>query len=72
MYIDHIAPQPAYLLRVLLVYLNDLLHFVEAAHEDTGPVVDVFGHNCQHTLHSSVDRLAAGCNQRTSALFTWK
>ena len=50
------------LFRVLFVHVDNLLHLVVATHEDTGSVVDMLRHDCQHTLHAAVDRLATGCS----------
>lgn len=37
--------------------LLDLLNLLPASHEDTGSVVDVLGHNLEHTLHVVIDSL---------------
>ena len=44
-------------LLVLSVNVNDLLHFLVTAEEDTRSVVDVLGHNGEHTLHLAVNSL---------------
>jgi hypothetical protein len=46
---------------MLLMRVNNLLHFIITTHEDTAAVVDVFGlHGC-HTPHLAVDCLATSC-----------
>lgn len=45
---------------MLLVYINDLLHLIIAAHEDTRTIVDMLRYHSQHTLHAAVDSLTAG------------
>ena len=42
------------------MHIDDLLHFVVTAHEDAGPVVDMFGDDGQHAFHAAIDGLAAG------------
>lgn len=44
---------------VLLVYIDYLLYLIVTAHEDAGPIVDMFGYDGQHTLHATVDCLSA-------------
>lgn len=46
----------------LCVDIDNLLHLVIAAEEDTGPVMDVLGNDFQHALHLAVDGLTASCN----------
>lgn len=45
----------------LLVELLHLLNLIKAAHEDTGSVMNVFGHDLEHSPHLAVDRLTTGC-----------
>ena len=40
--------------------LLDLLNLFPASHEDTGSIVDVFGHNLEHALHVVVNSLTTG------------
>lgn len=40
--------------------LFDLLNFIEAAHENTGPVVNVLWDNLEHPPHLAVDSLTTG------------
>ncbi len=47
-------------LHVLLVHLDHFLHFVVATHKNSGPVMNVLRYDGEHTLHSTIDRLAAG------------
>ena len=46
-----------YLISVLLVDVDDLLHLVVAAHEDARPVVNRLWHHLKHPLHLTVDGL---------------
>lgn len=48
-----------HLLGMLLVYINNLLHLIVAAHENTRSIVDTLGNNSQHALHATVHCLAA-------------
>ena len=49
----------ALLVAMSLVHVNDLLHLVVTAHEDTRSVMYVLRYNSQHAIHLAVDRLAA-------------
>ena len=49
-------------LGVFLVYLNDSLHFVIAAHEDPRSIMDMLGNDSKHALHPAVDCLSSSCN----------
>ena len=49
---------------VLLVDVDDELHLVVGAEEDTAAVVDALGDDCEHACHVAVDCLAAGCEKR--------
>ena len=53
---------------VFLMHVNDLLHLVITPHEDPRTVVDVFGHDGQHSLHLAVHGLAARWIQHTYML----
>ena len=46
---------------VLLVDVDDELHLVVGAEEDSAAVVDALGDNGEHACHVAVDCLAAGC-----------
>lgn len=46
---------------MLLVDVDDELHLVVGAEEDTAAVVDTLGDDCEHASHVAVDCLAAGC-----------
>lgn len=48
---------------VLFMYIDHLLYFVIAAHEDTRSIVDVFRYDCEHAFHSAVDCLSASCGE---------
>lgn len=48
---------------MLLVDIDDELHLVVGAEEDTAAVVDALGDNGQHASHVAVDCLAAGCER---------
>jgi len=50
-------------LLVLRVDVNDLLHLLVTAEENTRSVVNVFGHNGEHTLHLAVDGLTTSCER---------
>lgn len=41
--------------------INDLLHLIVAAHEDTAAVVDMLRHDSKHTSHVAVNGLATSC-----------
>jgi hypothetical protein len=45
---------------VLLVNINDKLHLVVRAKEDSAAVVDALGDDGEHARHVAVDCLAAG------------
>lgn len=45
---------------VLEMHVDDLLHFIVASHEDSGSVVDVFGHDFEHACHLTIDGLTTG------------
>lgn len=47
---------------VLLVYLDDLLHLVIAAHEYARAIMDMLGNNGDHAFHMAVDCLAPSCD----------
>ena len=49
-----------YLLRMLFMNINDLLHLVVTAHEDARAVVDMLRHYLEHPAHLAVDGLPAG------------
>ena len=53
---------------VLLVDVDDELHLVIGAEEDTAAVVDALGDDCEHAGHVAVDCLAAGCGRNMSVL----
>lgn len=53
-----------YLLGMPIVYINNLLHLIVAAHEDTRSIVDTLGNNSQHALHATVHCLAASCGEK--------
>lgn len=46
---------------VLLVDVDDKLHLVVGAEEDTAAVVDAFGDDGEHARHVAVDCLATSC-----------
>lgn len=46
---------------MLLVDVNDLLHLIIAAQEDSASVVDVLGDDVDHPSHLAVNCLTAGC-----------
>lgn len=47
-----------------LVHVNDLLHLIIAAQEDTGTIMDMFRHNKQHAIHFTIDGLTSSCKAR--------
>lgn len=47
-----------YLVSMPPMYVNNLLHLIVAAHEDTRSIVDTLGNNSQHALHATVHCLA--------------
>ena len=49
---------------VLLVDVDDELHLVVGAEEDTAAVVDALGDDCEHACHVAVDSLATGCERK--------
>jgi hypothetical protein len=49
---------------VLLVDVDDELHLVVGAEEDTAAVVDALGDDCEHAGHVAVHCLAAGCERK--------
>jgi hypothetical protein len=49
---------------VLLVDVDDELHLVVGAEEDSAAVVDALGDDGEHACHVAVDCLAAGCEKR--------
>jgi hypothetical protein len=51
---------------VLLVDINDELHLVVGAEEDSAAVVDALGDDVEHACHVAVDCLAAGYRKRKS------
>ena len=51
---------------VLLVDVDDELHLVVGAEEDTAAVVNALGDDCEHACHVAVDCLAAGCEEKVS------
>ena len=51
---------------VLLVDVDDELHLVVGAEENTAAVVDALGDDCEHAGHVAVDCLAAGCGKGKS------
>lgn len=53
------SSHPAILLGVLLMHINDLLHFVIASHEDPRAIMDMLRHDCQHPLHVAIDGLSS-------------
>lgn len=53
---------------MLLVNVDDELHLVVGAEEDTAAVVDALGDDGEHACHVAVDCLAAGCRDRVSTL----
>lgn len=44
---------------MLLVDVDNLLHLIVASQEDSTPVVNVLGHNVDHTAHLAVNSLTA-------------
>ena len=50
---------------VLLVNVDDELHLVVGAEEDTAAVVDALGNDGEHACHVAVDCLAAGCGDKS-------
>lgn len=48
---------------VLLVDVDDELHLVVGAEEDSAAVVDALGNDGEHAGHVAVDCLAAGCER---------
>ncbi|KAG9679789.1 fructose-1,6-bisphosphatase, partial [Aureobasidium melanogenum] len=56
---------------VLVVDVDDLLHLVVRAHEDTRLVVDRLGNDLDHAIHLAVDCLAAGCGH-VLACASWR
>lgn len=48
---------------VLLVDVDDELHLVVGAEEDTAAVMDALGDDGEHAGHVAVDCLAAGCKR---------
>ena len=46
---------------VFLVDVDDELHLVVGAEEDSAAVVDALGDDGEHACHVAVDCLAAGC-----------
>ena len=46
---------------MLLVDVDDLLHLLIAAQEDTAAIVDVLRDDSQHAPHLAIDRLTASC-----------
>ncbi len=53
------APEVLRTNTVLLVDIDDLLHLIIAAHEDSAAIVDMLGYDLDHALHLAVHRLAA-------------
>lgn len=53
---------------MLFVDVNDELHLVVGAKEDTAAVVDAFGDDCEHAGHVAVDSLATGCEEVKSVI----
>lgn len=51
---------------VLLVDVDDELHLVVRAEEDSAAVVDALGDDGEHACHVAVDCLAAGCERNKS------
>lgn len=51
---------------VLLVDVDDELHLVVGAEEDSAAVVDALGDDCEHASHVAVDCLTAGCEGNQS------
>ena len=49
---------------VLLVDVDDELHLVVGAEEDSAAVVDALGNDGEHACHVAVDCLAAGCGKK--------
>jgi hypothetical protein len=49
---------------VLLVDVDDELHLIIGAEEDSAAVVDALGDDGEHACHVAVDCLAAGCEKR--------
>lgn len=47
---------------LFLVGINNLLHFVQAAHEDSRSVMNVLRLDLEHALHLAVDRVPASCS----------
>lgn len=39
---------------MLLVNVNNFLHFIMASEEDSGSVMDVLGNDLEHTMHLAV------------------
>ena len=50
---------------VLLVDVDDELHLVVGAEEDTAAVMDALGDDGEHAGHVAVDCLAAGCKRES-------
>lgn len=48
---------------VLFVDVDDKLHLVVGAEEDSAAVVDALGDDGEHACHVAVDCLAAGCKK---------
>jgi hypothetical protein len=48
------------------VDVDDELHLVVGAEEDTAAVVDALGDDCEHASHVAVDCLTAGCEGNQS------
>lgn len=55
-----IIKKVVFLLLVLLVDVEDFLHFLLAAHEDAASVVDVLRHHFEHAVHVAVDGETTG------------
>lgn len=50
---------------MLLVDVDDELHLVVGAEEDSAAVVDALGNDGEHAGHVAVDCLAAGCERES-------
>lgn len=48
---------------MLLVDVNDELHLIVGAEEDSAAVVDALGDDGEHAGHVAVDGLATGCGK---------
>lgn len=59
----HFVPNTLHGDAVLLVDVDDELHLVVGAEEDTAAVMDALGDDGEHAGHVAVDCLAAGCER---------